>query len=96
MPRRRVRICSRPGCPTVLHGAATRCPVHAMPSRGRADRKASAHVLAARRCTICLRPFTEANPLRRGHVVSLEAGGSHAVDNWQAECRECSDARLAG
>jgi len=84
----RLRVCSSPGCPELT--ASTRCAAHAMPTRGRAHRRNSEHILTATRCAICGAPFTPENPMERGHIVALEDGGTNDPSNYQPECRRCN------
>ena len=38
-------------------------------------------------------PFTEENPMERGHIIPLEAGGTNDPSNYRAECRRCNRGR---
>lgn len=85
-----MRVCSFPGCPEL--NEATRCPAHRMPGRGREHRRNSAHLEGAFTCALCGAAFTPDNPMERGHIVALEAGGTNDPSNYRAECRRCNRA----
>ena len=87
------RVCSHPGCPALT--SSTRCAAHAMPARGRPHRRNSSHLAGATRCAVCREPFTEENPMERGHIIPLEAGGTNDPSNYRAECRVCNRGRAA-
>lgn len=88
---RPVKVCSVPGCPTLVTAGA-RCSTHALPTRGRPHRRASSHLDTATTCVLCGERFTKENPMRRGHVTAISDGGTHVSSNYQPECRRCSDA----
>jgi hypothetical protein len=93
MKPKRLRVCVVPGCAAM--STRPRCPVHEL-RRGAEHRRNSAHLVGSTHCVICGSAFTIDNPMRRGHIVSLEAGGTNDPSNYQAECRRCSDSRAAG
>ena len=83
------RVCAEPGCARLVSGA-TRCQAHEASRRGRPYRRASEHVLQATHCAVCGERFSEERRPTRGHIIALEAGGTNAPSNFQAECEPCN------
>lgn len=83
-----MRVCSYPGCPALT--PSTRCAAHGTAVRGQDHVRNSAHLTGATHCAVCGRSFTNDNPMERGHIIPLEAGGTNAPSNYRAECRRCN------
>lgn len=94
-----MRVCAEPGCPEIT--STTRCAAHTRETdRQRGSRQqrgygaehqraGDAAIAGATRCGTCGQPFTPENPVTRGHVKDVRAGGSPS-DGYIAQCRRCN------
>jgi 5-methylcytosine-specific restriction endonuclease McrA len=93
-------VCSTPDC-AELHQGNGKCPDcrHESEKRrgtasqrgyGSTHRKAGDEAIAgATHCTHCGQPFTDGNPVQRGHKVPIRDGGTTA-DGYEPHCRRCN------
>lgn len=59
-------------------------------AKGNVSTAESARILSARKCHICGRPFTKANPPTLDHIIALADGGAHEVSNLAAAHQSCN------
>ena len=104
MPKRPLRPCSHPGCPTLTDGQY--CPEHRKLEAARYNRyerdpaiqklyggawpRIRARFLAANAvCAVCHREGRVAAATEVHHVLPLSQGGTHDEENLMALCKAC-------
>jgi 5-methylcytosine-specific restriction protein A len=103
------RVCSTPGCPTILTDGTTRCTTHTSrtpdPRPSPSDRgydskwrRNSARYLAAHPvCVLCGRPATHSDhhPLSRRELLALGVEHPDAWSRLRALCTSCHNRKSA-
>lgn len=57
---------------------------------GEYERNRALLLANATRCAICGKPAMPDDPLTADHIIPVEAGGTHALDNLQPAHRSCN------
>lgn len=86
-------VCGRSFQPS--SASRSRCPAHALPSRGRHyTQNAKRAIAGATHCHLCGGPFNDPrDPPVADHVVPRSLGGSDELDNLRPAHRSCNGSR---